>query len=70
MSALSESLEFLDDRELARRTPISRVQFQVWRARGGGPPYRKIGRRCIYLWSEVVAWIDSQRIDPAKGGAR
>lgn len=52
--------EYVDDRELARRTPISRAQWQALRYQGGGPPWRKVGRRCVYAWIDVVAWIESQ----------
>ena len=53
--------EYLDDRELARRTPLARATWQKMRHEGKGPPVRRVGRRCLYLWSEVVAWIESQR---------
>jgi predicted DNA-binding transcriptional regulator AlpA len=58
--------EYVDDRELAARTPISRVTWQTWRARGSGPPYYQIGRRRLYKWAEVMAWLDQRRIEPKK----
>ncbi|KAB2897334.1 MAG: helix-turn-helix domain-containing protein [Kofleriaceae bacterium] len=57
----SESSEYVDDRVLAARTPISRITWQVMRQRGGGPPFSKIGRRCVYRWADVVAWIEARR---------
>jgi hypothetical protein len=54
--------EYLDDRELARRTPIKRITWQVWRTKGEGPVFYKVGRRCLYRWSEVEAWISGQRV--------
>lgn len=56
--------EFVDDRELAARTPISRITWQTWRSRGKGPPYYRAGRRCFYKWGEVLAWIEAQRTEP------
>ena len=52
---------YVDDRELARRTPLARATWQKMRFEGKGPTVRKIGRRCVYLWSEVVAFLESNR---------
>jgi hypothetical protein len=60
----NEAAEWVDDRTLAERTPISRVGWQTWRARGEGPPYHKVGRRCLYKWAEVEAWLESKRVEP------
>lgn len=64
MSTTVDQKVFVDDRDLARLTPISRAQWQVYRRNGEGPPWRRCGRRCIYRWADVVAWIESQ---PAGG---
>lgn len=53
---------YVDDRELARRTPLARATWQKMRIEGKGPAVRKIGRRCVYLWSEVVEFLESNRI--------
>ncbi len=65
--ALSNAADpvYVDDRELARRTSIARATWQKMRFEGRGPAVRKIGRRCLYRWSEVVAWLESHRV----GGA-
>ncbi|HEY3807248.1 MAG TPA: hypothetical protein VGL61_31825 [Kofleriaceae bacterium] len=54
--------EYVDDRYLAAHTPISRSQWQLSRRAGGGPPFMKVGRRCLYKWSDVVAWLDAQTV--------
>lgn len=59
----NSSHEYVDDRQLAVRTPISRVTWQTWRCRGKGPPYYQIGRRCLYRWAEVVAWLEEHRVE-------
>ncbi len=56
----SHTAEYVDDRDLARLTPISRAQWQAWRRDGEGPPWSKLGRRCVYRWSVVRSWIDAQ----------
>ena len=61
------TVEFVDDRELAKRTPYSRVSWQQFRRDGKGPRYyQPSGRRVLYNWAEVVAWIESA----ATGGAK
>ena len=52
---------YVDDRDLAKRTPIARVTWQTYRAKGIGPNYFKIGRRCLYRWADVVAWLETHR---------
>jgi excisionase family DNA binding protein len=34
-----------------------------WRSKGTGPEYRKIGRHVRYDWTDVHAWLASQRPD-------
>ena len=60
---------FVDEAELARRLPIERSTWQQWRARSDsgesgetGPPYFKVGRRVIYRWSEVEAWVAQRKV--------
>lgn len=48
---------YVDDRDLERLTPLKRVTWQQMRAAGTGPPFTRQGRRCIYAWSDVVAWL-------------
>jgi hypothetical protein len=65
----STLVEYLDDRQLAQRTPFSRAHWQKMRQRGDGPVYRKVGRRCLYRWADVVAWIEAQPVGSAARGA-
>ena len=51
---------FLTERELSPRIKKSVSWLQNARWRGDGPPFRKIGRRVVYRWSEVESWIESQ----------
>ena len=41
--------------------------LSVWRRRGLGPPFFKIGRRVFYLGSDLNQWCDSQRVIPHAG---
>lgn len=64
MSEVSVAPEWVDDRTLERLTPIKRVTWQVWRSRGEGPPFYRVGRRCLYKLAEVSAWLESGRVAP------
>ena len=60
--AVAPASDWVDDRDLAaeggRLTPLSRVWWQQLRARGEGPRYYRVGgRRILYRWSEVQAWL-------------
>jgi crotonobetainyl-CoA:carnitine CoA-transferase CaiB-like acyl-CoA transferase len=63
-SLVAASSEYVDDRDLAARTPLSRVTWQTMRARRAGPPFYKIGRRCFYKWLEVQQWLEEHRTEP------
>ncbi|MCX5741697.1 MAG: hypothetical protein NT062_04255 [Proteobacteria bacterium] len=54
--------EYVDDRGLSTRTPISRVTWQVMRQKGEGPAFYRVGRRCVYRWDEVANWLESRRV--------
>ena len=59
--------EYVDDRDLERLTPMKRVTWQQLRARGTGPRWFKIGRRCLYRLDEVRAWIERHSIAGSDG---
>jgi Helix-turn-helix domain len=37
----------------------------AWRSNDKGPAYFKLGRRCFYRRTDLLAWINTQRTDPA-----
>lgn len=61
---LNTNIEYIDDKTLEARTPFKRNFWQKKRVTGDGPPYVKVGRRCVYKWHEVVAWMESQAVKP------
>ncbi|WP_420196549.1 helix-turn-helix transcriptional regulator [Microbacterium testaceum] len=46
-------------KEVAAFTGISVPTLARWAAEGRGPRFRKAGSRCLYLRSDVLAWIES-----------
>ena len=50
----------VDDHFLGEHTPHSRSWYQHARLNGEGPPSYKLGKRTVYKWTEVVAWLEKQ----------
>lgn len=40
--------------------PISKLTLQKWATTGGGPMYRRFGKRAVYLVSDLNAWVRSK----------
>ena len=52
---------FIDEKEAARISGMSRYWFQKRRCTGGGPPYIKINGHAVrYPLKELVDWINGQ----------
>ena len=52
--------------EVGERLKVSEKTLAQWATKGEGPAYTKIGGRCRYRLSSVVAWEDRQEL---RGGA-
>ena len=53
-----------------RRTTVAALAQE--RYLGTGPKFRKLGRRVLYDWQDVYAWVDAntlQRTDDRTGAA-
>lgn len=48
-----------DEKESAKRLNLSPRTLQAWRLHGGGPRYRKIGRRVMYTESDLAAFVEA-----------
>lgn len=59
-AAPSTERRYVSDRELAKLTSIAQSTWQQMRYAKEGPPWRKIGKRVVYCWEEVEAWIKAQ----------
>jgi hypothetical protein len=49
----------LDEKQLLAQIPISRRTLGNWKTKGF--PHIKIGRRCLYSWSNVEAYLLRQQ---------
>ncbi len=67
VGAANDQQQYVDDREFAKRTPISRVGWQPMRSKGVRPNYYKVGRRCLYRWTELFDWLEAHRTTTKAG---
>ena len=57
----AEPEEILDERGLTTMMKWKTTgTARTLRHRGGGPPFRRLGRKVRYLRSEVLAWVASR----------
>jgi len=52
---------FHDTNKAAGILQISKRTLEKWRVYGGGPVFRKFGRRVLYADSDLLTWIESTR---------
>jgi predicted DNA-binding transcriptional regulator AlpA len=63
-----QSSEFPDANRLEKATGIKASTWRYWAHIGFGPPSFKLGRRRVWRWADVLAWIADQ--EATTGGAR
>ncbi len=52
--------QYLDNREAAAFLRLSPRTLEKQRVTGGGPIYRKLGRRVVYAVADLEAWVDER----------
>jgi hypothetical protein len=58
-TALASEDAFLDEKQILARLPISRRTLGNWKTKGF--PHIKIGRRCLYSWSNCQQFLLRQQ---------
>lgn len=58
--------ELIDEGELSLRLGVAPATLKVWRVRGQGPKYVKVGERVRYSVGDVQAWVESRKVTPGK----
>ena len=53
--------DYLSPTQLSRHVPYTPKALEAMRARRIGPPWIICGRRVVYKWSDVVAWLEGGR---------
>lgn len=58
--AARTDIKLLDTPATAEFVGMRPNTLEIWRTKGEGPPYRKVGRAVRYVEAEVIAWLDAQ----------
>lgn len=43
-----------------RGYPVSKLSLQTMASRGGGPVYRRFGKRALYRWADLLIWAETR----------
>lgn len=62
---MEQRIEYVDTKWVARATGIPENTWRWWVHNGQGPRHYKVGRLVRYKPDEVLAWIESQAVQPA-----
>ncbi|MEX1263550.1 MAG: helix-turn-helix domain-containing protein [Actinomycetota bacterium] len=54
--------QLLDRQEAAALLRVPPKTLANWAYAGRGPEYFRVGRRTVYRESEIVAWLEEQRV--------
>jgi DNA-binding transcriptional MerR regulator len=53
-------MNFLTTAQLAQLLHLHPTTLVIWRMKGKGPPWRKIGKRVLYDTEQARLWVDAQ----------
>jgi DNA-binding transcriptional MerR regulator len=59
-------MAFYRESEAAKELGLSPNTLRIWRKRGKGPPYYKVGKKVIYTSGDLAKWLNDRRVDPEK----
>jgi hypothetical protein len=72
MTAIPESLDALlpteptADALTEKGYTTSPATLETKRCRGGGPPFRRYGKRVLYRWGDALAWAEARLSPPRR----
>ncbi len=60
-----EQYKTIDDKLVSCVTGLALGTIRNKRGNGTGPPYYRVGRRCVYRLREVLSWMEARKVDRA-----
>jgi hypothetical protein len=67
---IREKLELMTETEFADAIGVEESTLQVWRSRGEGPDFTKLGKSVFYSLPNVAEWVAQRRQSPKKPQAQ
>lgn len=61
MTEIDPNTIYLPEWKVSERTGMSRNTLSMWRWKGKGPPFVKLGRAVRYPESGLIAWLNQQQ---------
>lgn len=58
-------MKLIDEKAVAEMLSLPLRTVQIWRIRGIGPHYIKIGRNVRYIEEDIVKFVAASRVDPS-----
>ena len=58
---MTELLKIYNETEAADTLRLSKRTLQKWRVKGGGPLYRQIGSRIVYMFEDLKSFLDKRK---------
>ncbi|WP_071693986.1 helix-turn-helix domain-containing protein [Halomonas sp. QHL1] len=69
MTTNTTSIKLLNTTEAANQLGLKKNTLEIWRWRGCGPAYKKIGNSVRYSESDLLDYIESQTRNSTSGHA-
>lgn len=60
-----EQYRTIDEKAVAQITGLALGTIRNKRGDGTGPPFYRVGRRCVYRLTEVLSWMEARKVDRA-----
>jgi len=60
--------KYLIQAEAAKLLRVSGRTLERWRVEGGGPAFRKFGRRIVYAAADLHTWAEARRYRSTSAG--
>jgi predicted DNA-binding transcriptional regulator AlpA len=57
-ASLREQMGLLTQEELAQMCDVQVATVRMWRVRGTGPQFTRLGKQAFYRRDDVAAWIE------------
>lgn len=69
-ASLRKEMGLITPSELATALGVSEITLQIWRQKGNGPRFTKLGKNIFYPMREVQHWTETNILDRVRESER